>query len=205
MAGTAPEALLIVDVQNDFCAGGALEVADGDAVVPVVNRLARVVVERGGLVFASRDWHPRDTRHFAVNGGMWPVHCVAGTPGAQFHPGLDLPQTAGIVTTGDTVDEDGYSAFTGHLPNGERLADALRARGVRRLLVAGLATDYCVRQSVLDARREGLDVVVVEDGVRAVDALAGDGVRALQDMVAAGAAVATSSAILAGPTDRGNS
>jgi nicotinamidase/pyrazinamidase len=205
MAGAAPEALLIVDVQNDFCAGGALEVADGDAVVPVVNRLARAVVARGGLVFASRDWHPRETRHFAANGGTWPVHCVAGTPGAQFHPGLDLPETASIVTTGDTADEDGYSAFTGYLSTGERFVDALRAQGIRRLVVAGLATDYCVKQSVLEACRLGLDVVVVEDGIRAVDAMPGDGARALQDMVAAGAAVASSSAILAGPPDCGDS
>ncbi len=198
MTRAAPEALLIVDVQNDFCAGGGLAVPDGDAVVPIINRVARAVIEQGGLVFASRDWHPRDTSHFAVNGGVWPVHCVAGTPGAQFHPGLDLPDSTHIVTTGDTSNEDGYSAFTGHLPTGERLADALRARGVRRLLVAGLATDYCVKQSVLDARREGFEVLVLQDAIRPVEVEVGDGARALQQMAAAGASLVLAASVLTG-------
>src|SRR5512145_1769212 len=118
------EAFLIVDVQNDFCAGGALAVPDGDAVVPVINRLARTLAERGSLILASRDWHPRQTSHFAAQGGPWPVHCVAGTPGAQFHPGLDLPPGTQIVTKGDEPGADGYSAFDGRLANGEPLREA---------------------------------------------------------------------------------
>jgi len=188
---TPTDALLIVDVQNDFCPGGALAVPEGDAVVPVINRVARCLAGSGAPVFASRDWHPRDTRHFAEKGGAWPVHCVAGTPGAQFHPGLELPPGALVVTKGDDPHADGYSAFEGHLPGGETLAEALARRGVRRLVVAGLATDYCVKQSVLDARRLGFDVVVVREGVRGVEVKEGDTARAVAEMEAAGARFAS--------------
>ena len=126
-------------------------------------------------------------------GGPWPVHCVAGTPGAQFHPGLDLPDSTLIVTKGDDPGADGYSAFEGRLPDGERLEDALRSRGVRRLVVVGLATDYCVKHSVLDARRAGFDVVVLEDAVRGVDVRPGDSRAAIEEMTAAGATVTPSS------------
>ena len=117
MADTPPRsALLIIDVQNDFCAGGALEVRGGDRVVPALNRMIERAVARGEPVYATRDWHPPDTRHFKAFGGTWPVHCVAGTPGARFHPGLRLPDGALVVTTGDTRDAEGYSAFEGHVP-----------------------------------------------------------------------------------------
>lgn len=199
MASAVRHGFLIVDVQNDFCAGGALAVPDGDAVVPVITRLARVVSAQGGLIAASRDWHPRDSRHFVTNGGQWPVHCVAGTTGAQFHPGLDLPDETLVVTKGDAPDADGYSAFDGHAGRNGSLAEILRSRGIQCLLVAGLATDYCVRHSVLDARREGFEVVLVEDAIRGVNLGPQDSARAIADMVASGARVTTSAALLAGP------
>jgi nicotinamidase/pyrazinamidase len=196
MGKPASDAFLIVDVQNDFCAGGALAVPDGDAVVPVINRLARTLAGQGALILASRDWHPRETSHFTRQGGPWPTHCVAGTPGAQFHPGLDLPEGTQIVTKGDDPGAHGYSAFDGRLHDGKRLEEALRARGIRRVVVAGLATDYCVKQSALDARRAGLDVDLVGDAVRGVDVAAGDSDRALREMVAAGVRIMPSSSVL---------
>lgn len=196
MRNPASAALLVVDVQNDFCAGGALAVPDGDAVVPVINRVARALASQGALVLASRDWHPRETAHFTTGGGPWPVHCVAGTPGAQLHPGLDLPEATHIVTKGNVPGLDGYSAFDGALPDGRRLADVLRERGVRRVIVAGLATDYCVKRSVLDARREGLEVLVLRDAIRGVDVRAGDSAAALEEMADAGATITSSAAVL---------
>ena len=179
-------ALLVVDVQNDFCPGGALAVPDGQAVIPVLNRLAARVAALGFPVYASRDWHPDGSRHFQANGGRWPRHCVAGTTGARLHPDLDLPPGALLVTKGTGVDEDGYSAFEGSIAGrGSLLAD-LRARGVTELIVGGLATDYCVRASALDARREGFAVTLVSDGVRAVNLHPGDGDQALAEMEAAG-------------------
>jgi len=158
-------ALLVVDVQNDFCPGGALPVPNGDQVVPVLNRLAAHASALGFPVYASRDWHPANSRHFAVNGGEWPVHCVPGTPGARLHADLDLPPGALIVTKDVGPDGDGYSAFEGTIAGRGSLAADLRARGVTELVIGGLATDYCVLASALDARREGFDVVVVSDAV----------------------------------------
>ena len=183
-------ALLVVDVQNDFCPGGALAVPRGDEVIRVLNRLAAHVSALGFPVYASRDWHPASSRHFTPNGGAWPVHCVAGTEGARLHPDLDLPPGTLIVTKGVSPDEDGYSAFEGDIAGrGSLLAD-LRARGVTDLILGGLATDYCVRATALDARREGFGVTVVTDGVRPVDVKPGDGDRALEEMKAAGVILA---------------
>lgn len=188
-------ALLIVDLQNDFCFGGALAVADGDQVVPVLNRLVVRAAARGLPIYASRDWHPDDSTHFADHGGPWPTHCVAGSAGARLHPNLALPSGAMIVTKGTGRDEHGYSAFDGQVAGRGTLLDDLRARGVDHLIVGGLATDYCVRASVLDARRHGLGVTVVEDGVRAVNLVDGAGDRALAEMREAGAEVVTASTI----------
>jgi len=182
-------ALIIVDVQNDFCAGGALEVAGGDLVVPVLNRLAARAAALGFPVYASRDWHPIDSTHFAANGGPWPTHCVQGTAGARLHPDLALPSGAMIVTTGTGRDDHGYSAFDGQVSGRGALGDDLCARGVDHLVVGGLATDYCVRATVLDARRQGFGVTVVEDAVRAVNLEEGAGDRALDEMRDAGALV----------------
>jgi nicotinamidase/pyrazinamidase len=188
-------AVLVIDVQNDFCAGGALAVPGGDAVVPPLNRMIEWAARRGDPVFATRDWHPPDTRHFQAYGGTWPVHCVQGTRGAQYHPDLRLPAHVSIVTTGDTVDSDGYSAFEGHTANGSALVHELREHGIEHLYVGGLATDYCVLQSVLDARRTGFAVTLLTDAVAGVNLAPDDSAKALEQMRAAGAAFATTEEI----------
>lgn len=184
------DALVIVDVQNDFCPAGALAVADGDAVVPVLNRCAERFAARGAPAFASRDWHPARTKHFQAHGGVWPPHCVQGTRGAELHPGLRLPPGTEIVSKGMDPEEDAYSAFQAQTEDGTPFADALARRGVRRLFIGGLATDYCVRATALDALALGFEVVVIEDGVRAVDLSPGDGARALDEIARAGATFA---------------
>jgi|SRR5215471_3004976 len=177
------DALLIVDPQVDFCPGGALAVPGGDTIFPAVNRASLLLP----LTIASRDWHPVDHVSYAAQGGPWPVHCQAETPGAEFHPALETGRIERVFSKGTDPAQEAYSAF-----DGTGLADWLRERRVRRLYVAGLATDYCVRASVLDALREGFDVVVLEDGIGAVDVQAGDGERALAEMRAAGAGVGRS-------------
>jgi nicotinamidase/pyrazinamidase len=179
-------ALLIVDPQVDFCPGGALAVPQGDAIFPAVNEVA----SRVPLVVASRDWHPADHCSFEARGGPWPPHCQAGTPGAEFHPALDRSHLAEVFSKGSDRDQEAYSAF-----DGTGLAEWLRSRHVRRLLVGGLATDYCVRASVLDARREGFEVAVLEDAIGAVEVHPGDGARALAEMRAAGAELSRSTDI----------
>ncbi|MCS6924121.1 MAG: bifunctional nicotinamidase/pyrazinamidase [Fimbriimonadales bacterium] len=189
-------ALLIVDVQNDFCPGGALAVSEGDQVIPPLNAVAEAVAARGGLVLASRDWHPADTKHFAAFGGKWPVHCVQNTSGAAFHPALKLPDSAIVISKGTSREDDGYSAFEGRADDGRTLHEVLQARGVQRLLVGGLATDYCVRASVLDALKHGYEVVVLTDAIRGVNLQPDDSERALQEMQAAGARLMTASEAL---------
>jgi len=181
------DALLIVDVQNDFCPGGSLAVPGGDRVVPVLNRYIERFVALNAPIFASRDWHPAVTRHFKTYGGVWPPHCVQGTKGAEFHAGLRLPGEALVVSKGMDPDADAYSCFQAEDPSGMPFAAALGERGVQRLFVGGLATDYCVKATVLDALREGFQVVVLEDAVRAVDVNPGDGAQALEAMKGAGA------------------
>lgn len=185
------DALLVVDVQRDFCPGGALPVPEGDAVVPVVNRYVERFRERGLPVFASRDWHPEETRHFEAWGGPWPPHCVAETDGAVFHPDLELPDSAVVVSKGTDPADDGYSAFEAETESGEALEPALREAGAGRLFVAGLATDYCVRATVLDAAARGLQPVLLLDAIRGIDVERGDEARALDAMIRAGAATAT--------------
>jgi nicotinamidase/pyrazinamidase len=189
------DALLVVDFQNDFCPGGALPVTEGDLVAGPINEL----LDSFDLVLASRDWHPPDHGSFvgvevdpALWKGtdppsIWPVHCVQGTPGAELHPDLDRAKVDIVIDKGQDPNSQGYSAF-----QDTKLGDILRERRVDRLFVAGLATDYCVKNSVLDARRLGLDVVVVEDAVRPVDVNPGDGERAIEEMRAVGARLARS-------------
>jgi nicotinamidase/pyrazinamidase len=184
-------ALLVVDVQNDFCTNGALAVAGSERVVAAMNRHISHAVARGWPVYASRDWHPAQTRHFQPYGGQWPVHCVQNTPGARFHPDLQLPTDAIIVSTGDRADDDGYSAFDGRTPEGTTLVADLRARGVTHLYVGGLATDYCVRASALGGVDAGLRVTLLEDAVAGVDLTPGDSARALEEMRAKGVEIAT--------------
>ena len=181
-------ALLIVDVQNDFCPGGALAVPHGDEVVSVLNQY---VAKLNAPVFASRDWHPTETRHFRDLGGPWPAHCVQNTAGAAFHPELKLPAGASVVTKGTDPTDHGYSAFEGTDERGRPLAAALREKGVRKLFVGGLATEYCVRASVLDGLKQGLDVVLLEDAIRGIDVKPGDMARAFDEMKQAGARTAT--------------
>ncbi|MGH7311886.1 MAG: nicotinamidase [Candidatus Rokuibacteriota bacterium] len=183
----ARDALVIVDVQNDFCPGGALAVPEGDRVVPVLNRYAERFARQGVPIFASRDWHPVLTRHFKAYGGAWPPHCVQGTPGAEFHPGLTLPPGTEIVSKGMDPDEDAYSCFQAETADGMPFAAALGEHGTGRLFVGGLATDYCVKATVLDALKEGFEVVLLEDAAAAVDVAPGDGARALGAMKEAGA------------------
>ena len=182
-------ALLVVDVQVDFCPGGALGVADGDAVVAPANALARS--GDFDLVIATRDWHPRDHGSFATADppGVWPVHCVQGTAGAELHPDLDRAAIDVVVDKGTAVDTEGYSGF-----DATGLAALLRERGIDRVTIVGLATDYCVRATALDARGEGFDVQVDPMATRAVEVEPGDGTRALEELRAAGVTV--------GPTPR---
>ena len=176
------DALLIVDVQRDFLPGGKLGVPDGDAVVPVLNRYIETARKAGVPVFASRDWHPEKHCSFKPQGGPWPEHCVAGTVGAQFADGLRLPPDVVVIDKAIREEADAYSAFSG-----TTLADQLRARGVKRLLVGGLATDYCVLNTVRDALREGFGVVLLEDAIRAVNVDPEDGPRAKREMESRGA------------------
>jgi nicotinamidase/pyrazinamidase len=185
------KALLIVDVQNDFCPGGALAVPDGDRVVPVLNDYAQRFANDGHRVFASRDWHPQVTRHFKEQGGPWPPHCVAGSQGAAFHPQLKLPPDASVLTKGTDPEDDGYSAFEAADAKGQNLSDVLKKDDVASLYVGGLATEYCVRASVMDGLKKGLDVVVLLDAVRGIDVNDGDVARALDEMIRAGARTAT--------------
>jgi nicotinamidase/pyrazinamidase len=181
-------ALLIIDFQNDFTAGGALEVPGGDQIVEPVKRLA----PRFDHVFATRDWHPPDHASFETEGGPWPVHCVQGTHGAELHPAMRDVEVEEIVDVGSEREDEGYSGF-----EKSKLERLLRDRDVDEVAVVGLATDYCVRASAMDAARLGFDTTVITDAIRAVDVTPGDGERALSDMQEAGAKLATSDQVAA--------
>ncbi len=181
------DALLIVDVQNDFCPGGALPVAGGDKVVPVLNRYIERFRTAALPILATRDWHPERTSHFNTLGGVWPPHCIQGTRGADFHPDLALSDDEVIISKGMGPQEDSYSGFQGTDAKAVKLADLLRRRGVERIFVGGLATDYCVKFTVLDGLKEGFKVVLLEDAVRGVDIQPGDSERAIAEMIRAGA------------------
>ena len=173
-------ALIVVDVQNDFCPGGALAVPEGDAVVEPINRMAR----EAPFVVATRDWHPPDHGSFAEQGGPWPVHCVAGTPGAELHPGVDPGLIDVVVDKGEASELEGYSGF-----EGTELERVLREHDVDAVEVTGLALDYCVKATALDARRAGFDVTVHTGASRAVEVQPGDADRAVEELRAAGVEV----------------
>jgi nicotinamidase/pyrazinamidase len=182
MANEKKRALIVVDVQNDFCPGGSLAVAHGDEVVAPLNKLIKEFLDRGEPVFKTRDWHPARTSHFKAYGGIWPVHCVQETPGAEFHPDLlDDPRIT-IISKGVDESADGYSGF-----DGTNLAQVLREEEVQEVFVGGLATDYCVKHTVLDARREGFEVKALADAMRAVNVNPEDGSCAVEEMRNAGA------------------
>jgi nicotinamidase/pyrazinamidase len=182
------KALLIIDFQNDFTAGGALEVPGGDEIAAPVKRLAKAF----DIVVATRDWHPPDHASFRAQGGPWPVHCVRGTHGAEFHPAMEGIDLDAVVDVGQGRDDEGYSGF-----ENSDLARILRDRDTDQVYVCGLATDYCVRATAIDACREGFDVMVVEDAVRGVEVNEGDSERAFDDMRDAGARIAISDEVLA--------
>jgi nicotinamidase/pyrazinamidase len=188
-------ALVVADVQNDFAdRAGSLYVPGGEDVVPVVNREVGRAVAGGALVVYTQDWHPPSTPHFAKDGGVWPVHCVAGSWGAEFVTGLEV---AGPVVRKGTGGEDGYSGFTVRDPgsgigHATEMASLLRQRGVERVVIVGLATDYCVKATALDAVREGFATSVLTEGVRAVELARGDGERALEEMSRSGVALISS-------------
>lgn len=176
------DALVAIDVQNDFYSGGSLEVPGGDEIVPVMNQYIDLFLTKGLPVFATRDWHPENHISFKEQGGPWPVHCVAGSKGAQFHPELHLPDSTVVISTATKAEREAYSGFeeTG-------LNDRLKAAGIRRLLIGGLATDYCVLFTVKDALKNGYEVILLQDAVRAVEVQPGDGDKAIEEMTSLGA------------------
>jgi len=187
MSEARKKALVVVDVQNDFCPGGSLAVEHGDEVVAPLNDLIKEFLNRGEPVFKTRDWHLPGTKHFVVYGGTWPVHCVQNTSGAEFHPDLSDDPRITIISKGINEDANGYSAF-----DGTNLARLLREKGVTEVWVGGLATDYCVKHTVLDALREKFAVRVLGDSIRAVNLNPDDGAKAMAEMRAAGAEVIVS-------------
>jgi len=182
---------LVVDVQRDFCPGGALAVKDGDEVVPGINKIIKAFGQDGLPIFFTRDWHPADHLSFKSQGGIWPPHCVQGTVGAEFHPSLKVPLGAVVISKGYDSDVEAYSGF-----QGTDLEERLRKFGVSEIFICGLATDYCVKETTLDARHAGLAVEVVQDCVRAVEAKPHDGEKAITAMLTAGATMTTSSSLI---------
>ena len=178
----ASDALLIVDVQRDFCSGGALSVTGADDIIPTINDLIKEAIEAKALIIASRDWHPPDHSSFRAFGGIWPTHCVQGSDGAKFHAALRLPGDALIVTTGQAVEKDQYSAF-----DATGLANELRRRGVKRVVICGLAQDVCVRATALDAVEVGFETHLRLSATRAI--VPAHGAEAVAEMVHAGVLV----------------
>jgi nicotinamidase/pyrazinamidase len=175
-------ALIIVDVQRDFCPGGSLPVPEGEEVIPLLNQYIRKFMQAGAPIFATRDWHPINHISFKPQGGPWLPHCVQHTEGAEFHPGLKLPEKTKIVSKAMEPTEEAYSGF-----EGTRLAEKLTKMGIRRLFIGGLATDYCVKNTVLDALDLGLDVILLEDAIKGVDVTVGDSENAIREMIDRGA------------------
>lgn len=182
IALTPADALIIVDLQNDFLPGGSLGVPQGDKVIAPIAQLIALYQAHGLPIYASRDWHPVGHCSFVEQGGIWPVHCIAGSHGSAFTDAIPLEQLTTVISKATTVEKDAYSAF-----NGTGLGDQMRARGIVRVAVCGLATDYCVLNTARDALTEGFATLLVLDAIRAVNVKPGDGARAIAEMQAAGA------------------
>lgn len=180
-------ALLIVDVQNDFCPDGALAVPEGDSIIPALNTYIKLFSSGKLPVFASRDWHPKKTCHFKECGGPWPAHCVQDSHGARFHPVLRLPEGAIILSKGMDPEADNYSAFQAVDAKGNAFAGLLKKFSIKELFVGGLATDYCVRWTVLDALKFGLRVTLLMDAIKGVNVREKDSEAAVEEMVSLGA------------------
>ena len=181
-------ALLIIDVQKDFCPGGSLAVAGGEVIIPVINNYIRLFQKKGLPILASRDWHPETTVHFKTCGGIWPVHCVQGSEGAQFHSELRLPESTVILSKGMNPEKDDeYSDFQAVTEQGIPFPEFLKEQGISRLYISGIATDYCVKATVLDALINGFAVNLLEDAISGVNLNPGDSARAIEEMIAAGA------------------
>jgi len=180
-------ALVIVDVQNDFCPGGALEVYNADEIILVINRYMELFRGKGLPIIASRDWHPRETKHFEKYGGIWPEHCVQRSFGAMFRAGLLLPPDTLVFSKGMDPERDDYSALQARNDTGTSMTDVLKKVGIRELYICGLATDYCVRQTALEGLHLGFSITVLLDAVQGVELKPGDSKRALDELEAAGA------------------
>jgi nicotinamidase/pyrazinamidase len=176
------DALIVVDVQNDFCPSGALPVPKGDEVIPALNDYIKIFKKTNARIFATRDWHPADHVSFKAQGGPWPPHCIQDTEGAQFHPDLKLPSQTAIVSKAMDPHKEAYSGF-----DGTELVDTLKKQGVTRVFVGGLATEYCVKNTVLDARKIGFETVLLSDAVRGINAEPNDAAKAVDKMVESGA------------------
>ncbi|MEO6577824.1 MAG: isochorismatase family protein [Candidatus Limnocylindria bacterium] len=188
-------AIVVVDLQNDFAdPAGGLAVSDAEAIVPQVNAAVKAALEGGALVVATQDWHPERTPHFVTDGGIWPVHCVAETWGAELHPAFEMPVEAPRIRKG-SYGEDGYSGFTTRDPvtgdeSSTELEHLLRRAGIERIVICGLATDYCVKATALDARRLGFDVTLLADAVAAVNLEPGDRDKAVEELLVEGVSIA---------------
>ncbi len=175
------DALILVDAQNDFFEGGSLAVQGANEILPAVNKTIALFHSKGLPIFATRDWHPLEHCSFKAQGGPWPPHCVAGSKGALFHPGIHLPDSTAVISTATTEEKEAYSGF-----EGTDLTERLRAAGINRLVIGGLATDYCVLHTVKDALKNGFDVFLLLDAVKAVNVAPDDGKKAIQEMIKLG-------------------
>jgi len=181
------DALIVVDMQNDFMPGGALPVPDGDSIIPVLNSYIKLFEEKEQPVFFTRDWHPKNHISFKENGGIWPPHCIQNTEGAKFHPELYMPQdNRFIISKGTSPDFDAYSGFQGTI-----LKELLEERGIKRVFIGGVATDYCVKNTAYGGINLGFQVFILEDGVKGVDVKRGDSERALEFLLEKGAVLTT--------------
>jgi nicotinamidase/pyrazinamidase len=180
-------ALLIVDLQNDFCPGGALGVPGADKIVPTINKYIRIFSKKKLPIFASADWHPIKTGHFKDFGGRWPVHCIHNSKGAQFHPKLKLPKEAIILYKGMDPQRESYSVFQAEDKDGRRFPNLLKVLGIEELYIGGLATDYCVKFSAKDALKNGFKVRLLLDAIKGVDLKSGDSESAIKELVRLGA------------------